>query len=76
VPPRASSAWPRPTATPAWRAACVRALSFGSPRYRTVKTILAKGLDQQAAQTSFDALTETYTRGGRFCRDTKSLLTH
>jgi transposase len=57
-------------------AACVRALSFGSPRYRTVKTILAKGLDQQAAQTSFDALTETYTRGGRFCRDTKSLLTH
>ncbi|CAI09264.1 transposase, fragment [Aromatoleum aromaticum EbN1] len=57
-------------------AACVRALSFGSPRYRTVKTILAKGLDQQAAQSSFDALAETYTRGGRFCRDTKSLLTH
>lgn len=57
-------------------AACARALSFGSPRYRTVKTILAKGLDQQAAQASFDSLTETYTRGGRFCRDTKSLLTH
>ena len=57
-------------------AACARALSFGSPRYRTVKTILLKGLDQQAAQQSFDALAETYTRGGRFCRDTKSLLTH
>jgi hypothetical protein len=57
-------------------AACARALSFGSPRYRTVKTILLKGLDQQAAQQSFDALAETYTKGGRFCRDTKSLLTH
>ena len=57
-------------------AACARALSFGSPRYRTVKTILAKGLDQQAAQASFDSVAETYTRGGRFCRDTKSLLTH
>lgn len=57
-------------------AACARALSFGSPRYRTVKTILAKGLDQQATPNSFDALAETYTRGGRFCRDTQSLLTH
>jgi hypothetical protein len=56
--------------------ACARALSFGSPRYRTVKTILAKGLDQQAEQHSFDALAETYTLGGRFCRDTKSMLTH
>jgi transposase len=56
--------------------ACARALSFGNPRYRTVKTILAKGLDQQAEQHSFDTLAETYTRGGRFCRDTKSMLTH
>lgn len=57
-------------------ATCTRALSFASPRYRTVKTILAKGLDQQPVQTSFDTLAETYTRGGRFCRDTKSLLPH
>jgi len=57
-------------------AACARALSFGSPRYRTVKTILAKGLDQQSSEDSFESLAETYTRGGRFCRDTKSLLTH
>lgn len=56
--------------------ACARALSFASPRYRTVKTILAKGLDQQPVQASFDTLAETYTRGGRFCRDTKSLLPH
>ncbi|NTU62679.1 MAG: hypothetical protein HGB05_04585, partial [Chloroflexi bacterium] len=27
-------------------AACHRALAFANPRYRTVKTILAKGLDQ------------------------------
>lgn len=57
-------------------AACARALSFGSPRYRTVKTILAKGLDQQAEPSSFDSLADTYTRGGRFCRDPQSLLTH
>jgi len=28
-------------------AACVRALAFGDPSYRTVKTILERGLDQQ-----------------------------
>ena len=27
-------------------AACARALSFATPRYRSVKTILVKGLDQ------------------------------
>jgi hypothetical protein len=32
--------------------------------------------DQQAEQHSFDTLAETYTRGGRFCRNTKSMLTH
>ena len=57
-------------------AACARALSFGSPRYRTVKTILAKALDQQPSEPAFDTLTDTYTCGGRFCRDTKSLLCH
>ncbi|MBK7043797.1 MAG: hypothetical protein IPH50_08955 [Rhodanobacteraceae bacterium] len=30
-------------------AACERALAFDDPRYRTVKTILAKGLDQTSA---------------------------
>jgi transposase len=57
-------------------AACARALSFGSPRYRTVKTILAKGLDQQPREPAFEALADTYTRGGRFCRDAQSLLCH
>lgn len=57
-------------------AACERALAFGNPRYRTVKTILARGLDQQPPAPAFDALADTYTRGGRFCRDTESLLTH
>lgn len=57
-------------------AACARALSFANPRYRTVKTILAKGLDQQPREPAFDTLADTYTRGGRFCRDPKSLLCH
>jgi transposase len=58
-------------------AACARALSFASPRYRTVKTILAKGLDQhQPEEPAFDSLAETYTRGGRFCRTSQSLLSH
>lgn len=55
-------------------AACERALAFDAPRYRTVKTILEKGLDQQARQAAFDAIADTYTRGGRYCRDTTTLL--
>jgi hypothetical protein len=54
-------------------AACARALSFAAPRYRTVKTILENGLDQVADVAAFDALSDTYARGGRFCRDPKSL---
>lgn len=57
-------------------AACQRALSFDAPRYRTVKDILKKGLDQQTQQLAFEALADTYTRGGRFSRDTQSLLKH
>lgn len=55
-------------------AACTRALAFDAPRYRTVKTILEKGLDQQAQQHAFDAVADTYTRGGRYCRATSTLL--
>ena len=57
-------------------AACLRAMSFAAPRYRTVKTILEKGLDLQADAAAFDALSDTYARGGRFCRDTESLFRH
>ncbi len=57
-------------------AACERALAFASPKYRTVKTILDKGLDieQAAAQTS--TTSEMYLNGGRFGRDLQSLLVH
>jgi transposase len=51
-------------------AACQRALAFDDPRYRTVKTILAKGLEQPPQQTGFDLLADTYSRGGRFTRTT------
>jgi len=58
-------------------AACSRALAFDSPRYRTVKTILNKGLDQHPVQEGlFDSLTTAYTGQGRFSRDPSKLLTH
>jgi len=45
--------------------------------YRTVKTILENGLDQQPLDESgFDQLSQAYTGRGRFSRDTKKLLTH
>ena len=55
-------------------AACSRANHYGTPHYRAVKTILQKGLDQQALLLAFDTLTATYTEGGRFCRDISTLL--
>jgi len=61
---------------PRLEAACERALSFEAPRYRTVKDILKNGLDQQASVAAFEALADTYTRGGRFVRDTHSLFSH
>ena len=54
-------------------AACGRALAFDDPRYRTVKTILVKGLDQTGVSESFDSLADTYTRGGRFGRRPSTL---
>jgi transposase len=58
-------------------AACRRALSFNNRRYRSVKTILEKGLDQQPdPQLAFDDLADSYTGQGRFSRDTRKLLTH
>jgi transposase len=55
-------------------AACTRALRFGSARYRTVKNILAKGLDAVPAPALETSVPATYTQGGRFCRDSKTLL--
>lgn len=55
-------------------AACERAIAFGDPRYRTIKTILNRGLDQQALTTAADAEVDLYRRGGRFCRDVSKLL--
>lgn len=58
-------------------AACQRALAFDNVRYRAVKQILEKGLDQQDwTETSFDTLAESYTGGGKFSRDPGSLLKH
>ena len=58
-------------------AACKRALAYNNPRYRTVKTILEKGLDQHpSAEQAFDTLADSYTGQGRFCRNTQTLLKH
>lgn len=58
-------------------AACRRALDFDDARYRTVKTILERGLDgQPSPESTFDHLADAYTGAGRFCRDTRSLLVH
>ncbi len=54
-------------------AACRRALRFDDPRYRTVKTILHKGLDQEPDPADPPALADAYTGGGRFCRDASQL---
>lgn len=52
-------------------AACARALAHDSPFYRTVKTILAGGFDQQPLP-AID-VTPAYACGGRFVRDAESL---
>lgn len=58
-------------------AACLRALTFDNIRYRAIKQILEKALDQQPSeQASFDTLADSYTGGGRFNRDPGKLLTH
>ena len=55
--------------------ACKRALTFDNTKYRAVKIILEKGLDQLPCEHSaFDYLGEAYTGKGRFCRDLNTLL--
>jgi len=56
-------------------AACRRALHYDNPRYRTVKEILHKGLDEdQDLLTQAQPPSHIYAGNGRFCRDTKRLL--
>ena len=55
-------------------AACLRALAFNSPRYRTVKTILEKGLDHQGLEPLVQALGGAYTGAGRFCRNGREII--
>jgi transposase len=57
-------------------AACHRALAFQSVSYKTIKSILQKGLEYAPlpSQDAFDELAETYTGHGRFSRDTSKLL--
>lgn len=56
-------------------AACKRALYYDNPRYRTVKTILARDLDgAEATASRQEPLSSVYTGSGSFCRDANDLL--
>jgi transposase len=62
--------------------ACSRALEFDDARYRSVKTILERGLEtypvprdlREMQQTQSDLLSPVYTGQGRFSRDTRTIL--
>lgn len=54
--------------------ACARALAFGAPQYRTVKQILAQGLDQQPELLEAAELEAPYRGSGRFSRNPGDLL--
>lgn len=53
-------------------AACVRALAHDSPFYRTVKTILVGGFDQQPLSSDLP-LARAYGSSARFVRDAETL---
>lgn len=54
-------------------AACERALHFGNTRYREIVDILKNGKDQEPLPRNHSDPDSTYTRGGRFLRDSKIL---
>ncbi|WP_035255572.1 IS21 family transposase, partial [Desulfatiglans anilini] len=57
--------------------ACERALHFDNPRYRAVKTILEKGLDQVPfKEEPQPALASVYQASGRFIRKRSELQVH
>jgi hypothetical protein len=57
-------------------AACKRALFYDNPKYRTVKSILAQGLDQIQIQDDEALLSSTYTASARFMRTGAELQVH
>jgi hypothetical protein len=54
-------------------AACARALAHGSPAYRTVKSILVRGLDREPLTAHSVDPHGVYGHAARFLRDTGSL---
>ncbi len=64
----------KPYGTARLEAACHRANHFSTLNYNAIKTILEKGLNQQALAPAFDQLGSSYTEGGLFCRDTSTMI--
>lgn len=55
-------------------AGCARAMLFADAHYRTVKTILERGLDQLPPDAARTPLAGVYTGSGRFLRRSQDLL--
>lgn len=53
--------------------ACARAVHYGNARYKPIAEILKKGLDQEPLTPVDMQNDSTYTRGGRFLRDSRNL---
>jgi len=68
--PRGSSDWAKSMGPLGWRAPVLERCFFDNPRYRTVKGILEKGLDQMpfVEELNRAALASTYTSAARFMR--------
>jgi len=54
-------------------AACERGLSYDEIHYRTIKTILDRGLDQIPIEPVATVVSGAYDGSGRFCRDMTTL---
>ena len=58
-------------------AACHRALVFQTLNYRSIKAILKSGIDSEEIVTqenTLSLLSEVYTEGGLYCRDSKCII--
>jgi hypothetical protein len=57
-------------------AACKRALAFNTVNRTSIKNILEAGVeyDTLPSEEAFDLLADVYTGGGKYSRDTKSII--
>lgn len=58
--------------------ACKRTLDFGVIKFKTIKEILANGLEEEilSSEQVIDKLGEAYAGKGKFCRNVKEFIVH